>query len=94
MNNDLIDMLEGMLSISRVSQTNTDVNKFIKWKKCVALSALGWKAVESKKEGNSYITITWKKEGREDLQISLSFTEQCLWLDYMEKKDKSNVNAI
>ena len=91
---DLFNILDGIFGMSKATQKPLNPDDFKKWKHCVALAKLGWKATDNKKEENSDITITWQKEGKKDLQIRLSFTEQCLWLEYMEKKEKKNGTDI
>jgi len=55
------------------------------------LAAKGWKAIEYVKVSEpdcDNIIVTWRKEGEEEIKLRLSFTEQCLWLEYMEQKEK------
>ena len=66
--------------------------KFNRWKYCVALAARGWKAYSAERIGDPEqddILVKWRKEGEKDIEIRLSFTEQCLWLEYMEQKEKN-----
>ena len=67
-------------------------NDFREWKKCVALSKLGWKIIKCEKlsENSSTLVIFWHKEGKEDLKVKLSFLEQSLWIDYLEKRNQDD----
>jgi len=65
-----------------------------KWKYCVALAAKGWEAYDFEyvpTEKADDTIIKWRKEGEKDVAIRLTFTEQCLWIKYMEQqKEKKN----
>ena len=86
---DFIKMFGGFIESSK--QTTNFYNKsrpLSRWKHCVALSKLGWQATKCEKVSNTDlddIIVTWTKEGQKDIQIRLSWTEQCLWLEYLEK---------
>ena len=62
-----------------------------RWKYCVLLSNLGWEAygydvVPSTTDDE--VIIKWRKDGREDIKLRLGFTDQRLWIDYLERKAK------
>jgi hypothetical protein len=62
------------------------------WRFCVALAHRGWKAISCekvKKQDCEDIIIRWKKDGYDDVYITLTFKEQCLWLEYLEKNKKA-----
>jgi hypothetical protein len=88
--NDLVNILDGFLKMSQTKFRHKEPNDFKKWKQCVAFQKLGWKAVCKKEDNSDNITVTWKKEGKQDIKIRLSFIEQLLWLDYFEKKEKKD----
>ena len=61
-----------------------------RWKYCVALSKKGWKMISCERVDEQFrddIIIKWGKEGEKDITIRLSFTEQCLWFEYMQMED-------
>lgn len=84
---EIIKIADGLV---KYSQTNYELNgpKYSngKWKYCVALAKCGWKAVSTEQISNSdAVMIKWQKEGKQDVNLKLSFTEQCLWLRYLEE---------
>ena len=91
----LFRMFDGLVSQSaqKFAQSQQGV-KHQNWKYCVALAKLGWEAygfeaVPSKTEDE--VIIKWRKEGKEDIHVKLSFTEQRLWIRYMqEQKEKQD----
>lgn len=64
--------------------------KIKNWRVCAALVEDGWAFIagETPEDDINGITLTWRKEGREDRKVTLSFTEQQLWLRYLENKAK------
>jgi hypothetical protein len=63
-----------------------------KWKYCVALTKRGWEAYRfetTDTEDNDNIIIYWHKDGEEDIVFSLSFTDQQMWIDYMQRGQKN-----
>lgn len=88
---ELIGFFEGILKASKLKQKNLAPDDFYKWKQCVALSKIGWKIINCvKKENSDNIIITWQKEDRKNIEIELSFVEQCIWLDYLNKRKTEN----
>ena len=85
---DLIEVLDGFIKSSQSKLAPRNPDDFIGWQQCVALSKLGWKAICQKDQAD--LIVTWQKEGKPDLHIKLSFIEQCIWLDYLEKKEKND----
>jgi len=94
----LFKMFDGLVSQSakKFAQSQQGV-KHQNWKYCVALAKLGWEAydfetIPSATEDD--VLIKWRKEGKDDIQIKLCFTEQRLWIRYMreqkEKQDEAN----
>jgi hypothetical protein len=88
---DFIKMFDGFIESSK--QTSGFYNQKDKlstrWKYCVALSKLGWKANKCEKVNEQDledVIVTWSKEGQKDISIRLSWTEQCLWLEYLESE--------
>lgn len=64
-----------------------------KWKYCVALAERGWKPIEYEyvpTGTDDDVIVTWRKKEKQDIKIRLSFTEQCLWLRYLEQKEQDN----
>lgn len=60
-----------------------------RWKYCVALVKEGWRAYECVNiENTDEVLIKWRKEGKKDIGIRLSFMEQCLWIKYLEKNNE------
>ena len=60
-----------------------------RWKHCVILYKSGWKPSKFQKTTNPEtddIVIIWEKAEQKDIHMKLSWTEQCLWLQYLEKK--------
>lgn len=82
---DIIKMAQG--SINKANEQRV-AKRIHRWKFCVALAADGWKAIETKKAPKDDIIIIWAKEGKSNVEIVLNFTEQRLWLDYMQKKER------
>lgn len=69
--------------------------KVEKWKYCVALEKAGYKATCEIAEGSKDLWFIWSKEGEEEIRVRLSFVEQQMWLNYLEKrsaKEKNNDN--
>jgi len=63
----------------------------IQWKHCVILHKLGWKVNGFQKTEDLNIDdviIIWEKEGQKNIHIRLSWTEQCLWLEYLEHRQE------
>jgi hypothetical protein len=87
---DLINILDGFIKAAQGKQPTQDSTDFKNWKQCVVLAKLGWKAEYKKDTQSDNVTIMWRKEGKPDLNIILSFTEQCLWLEYLEQQKKEN----
>jgi len=86
---ELFDMIDGMLKASKKQKVSRDPNEFQKWKQCVALHKLGWKAFNCiKKENSDSMIVTWRKDGQQDIQIELTFIEQCIWFEYLSKGQK------
>jgi len=64
-----------------------------RWKYCVALAERGWKAHAYEyvpTDTDDDVIIKWKKEGEVEIKVRLSFTEQCLWIKYLEQKENKN----
>lgn len=84
---DLIKMFDEILGKARETPTNKKSNKKIfTHKHCIAMIKLGWKAIGCKKidnEESDGVVITWAREDN-NLEMPLSFSEQCLWIKYME----------
>lgn len=87
---DLIKMADSVIKYSRAQyETNEVKYSNSRWKYCVAMIKCGWEAYHTENISNSDdVIIKWRKEGRDDVSIQLSFTEQCMWLKYMEKESK------
>lgn len=83
---DLLPLLQGVIG-NQANAQQQNKKKPQRWKFCVVLAANGWEAVKSDPIGKSDMMITWKKEGKKDVEIRLNFAEQCLWLDYMQQKE-------
>jgi len=89
--NEFFDYLDGFVKTSQGIYDQLPHRGNNRWKYCVALAAKGWKASECVKVSEpdcDDIIVTWRKEGEEEIKLRLSFTEQCLWLEYMEQKEK------
>ena len=85
---DLIDLIDGLIKSSQNKAIPRDPKEFKNWKYCVALAKLGWSS-ECKKDNSDNLLVIWKKEGKSDIQIKLSFIEQCLWLEYLQKSKEN-----
>lgn len=92
---DFLELIGGLVKQScGTSTSSTSQSSNHRWKHCVALAARGWKAydfeaVPSEDGLQDDVIIKWKKEGVE-LDVKLSFTEQQLWLNYLDKKENDN----
>lgn len=87
---EFLKMFEGLIETSKQNAAHNPKPISNKWKFCVALSKIGWKAFSCEKvdkESND-IVVKWKKEGKQDISIKLSFFDQCLWLEYLDKKGR------
>ena len=87
MSDNLIDVLGEMLNSAQKNST-VKPQKRNRWRHCVALAITGWKATACKNTSDSSddVIIKWEKNGELDIKIRLSYTEQFLWLNYMEEK--------
>lgn len=87
----LTGLLDGLINKSRATYDSTAPKyEHNRWKYCVALAKCGWKAYDFepiKSDTSDAVIIKWRKEGKKDVNITLSFTEQQMWLKYMENKD-------
>lgn len=90
----LIDFVNGIMQQSgEAFAANGPKYSNERWKYCVALAARDWEAYDFEyvpTETDDDTIIKWRKEGEDDIDVRLSFTEQCLWLKYMEQKEKKN----
>lgn len=90
----ITDMMDGLAQQSGESyRQNGHKYSNNRWKYCVALAERGWEAYDFKSissETEDEVIIKWRKEGEVEINVRLSFTEQCEWLRYMEKKEKKN----
>jgi len=90
----LIDFLNGVVGQAAQSYTaNGPKAPNNRWKYCVALAKRGWKAYDYEyvpTETNDDVIIKWRKEGEVEIKVRLSFTEQCLWIKYLEQKEQQN----
>jgi hypothetical protein len=64
-----------------------------KWKFCIALLERGWKPIGYEKVNDANysedVIVTWKKQGeKKAVKLRLSFLDQCLWFEYLSKKEK------
>ena len=90
---DFFSVIDDLVKASQQGQEQQPSRKTNRWKYCVALAAKGWKAYECRRVyGEDHycddVIVKWRKEGEKEIEIRLSFTEQCLWLEYMEQKEK------
>jgi len=72
---------------------NTPKRKIEKWKYCVALEKAGYKAACETIKGSGDLLFVWNKESEEEIRVRLSFAEQQMWLNFLEKRsarEKSN----
>lgn len=88
----LVDFADSIVQHSRSSySSNCKKYKNNRWKNCIILAKLGWKACHFEylpTDTDDDVIIKWQKKGKDDIKIKLSFTEQCLWLKYMESKNE------
>jgi len=69
--------------------------KIRNWRICAALLEDGWKCVDGgHPENSNSLILVWRKEGEEEREVRLSFTEQQLWLKYLERKAKGEGEII
>jgi hypothetical protein len=95
---DLIKAMETFIHKSTQTYNNwpyANKAKIKNWRICAALIEDGWECVggETPEEDVNAITMIWRKEGREEKKVTLSFTEQQLWVKYLEKRAKENNNG-
>lgn len=60
-----------------------------RWKYCVELAKLGWEAYAFEQvpsQTEEQVIIKWRKEGLEEIHLKMGFTDQCLWIQYLERK--------
>ena len=87
---DIINLFDGLVQYSSQQyKASLPPGRNFRWKYCVALAKCGWKAVGYEKLDGDNINIVWHKEGMDDVGIELSFVEQCIWLQYMERERKN-----
>lgn len=86
----IIQIMDGLIKQSQANyQNNGPKYSNSRWKYCVALSKCGWKATDATPVKNTdEVVIKWQKEGKSELSIRLSFTEQCMWLRYLEETNE------
>lgn len=89
----LIDMFGTLIESSkqRAKANPSPIKNKSTWKHCVVLTAAGWKAVSYRRSEEDFcndVIITWKKEGKDDLEMTLPLDQQCMWIDYLERKNK------
>lgn len=72
-------------SVDSYNKTSSK-KKMEKWKYCVALEKAGYKATCETIEGSKDLLFIWNKESEEEIRVRLSFAEQQLWLNYLEKR--------
>lgn len=65
---------------------HTPKRKIEKWKYCVALEKAGYKATCETIEGSKDLLFVWNKESEEEIRVRLSFAEQQMWLNFLEKR--------
>jgi hypothetical protein len=90
----IADLIDGLMKQSgEAYRHNSQVYSNTRWKYCVALAERGWEAYDFKpipSETEDEVIIKWRKEGEVEINVRLSFTEQCLWLRHMEQKEKND----
>ena len=87
---DLFETIDRLIATSQKAQTELPKSGTGRWKYCVALASKGWEAYGYEKVGEPHaneLVIKWKKRGEKDIRIRLTFVEQCLWVDYLEKNN-------
>jgi hypothetical protein len=85
--NDILKIFDGLLHDAQAkSKHKPPDQKIFTYKHCIALVQSGWRAVRSRKigDGSDGVMITWSKDGHNNLEMPLAFSEQCLWVKYME----------
>ena len=86
----LVDTFQDL--INRAAKNHETYNKgreAKRWKYCVALYEKGYVCTECNKIPESEdLHFIWKKnrEDEAEIKVRLSFVEQQLWLDYLERK--------
>jgi len=90
---DFLGIFDNLIENSkqRYNNNQSTTQKSATWKHCVVLHAAGWKAVSFNRVKEDFCDdaiIVWKKEGKEDIKMRLPFNQQCLWIEYLERKDK------
>jgi len=86
--NDLLNLIDDMISSKNIGGFRG--HPYGRWKYCVALSKCGWEAYSfetTKGDDNDNMVIFWRKEGEDDIRLPLSFTDQRLWIEYMQNKE-------
>lgn len=90
---EFVDLFNNLIEDSKnKSKANAKpIKKMATWKHCVILVAAGWKAISFERVKEDFCDdamITWRKEGKKDLEMRLPFNQQCLWIEYLERKNK------
>lgn len=90
---EFIDAMSSFVEMSKQIKENNPYSKKIgktNWLKCIKLLKEGWKNEDCEELDNSDdIILVWKKENKIQ-HIKLTFPEQQLWLEYLEKNSGSN----
>ena len=90
---ELIKLMQTLLDESKRNAAQRPQKKGFTWKNCLIMEKSGWKASSYRKinEHSDGIIIIWEKEGHDKVEMSLSFREQCLWIQYIERKAKGEI---
>lgn len=91
---DLISIFQRMLDQTKHLRKQTNKKPQTRWKYCVALTSKGWKpskydkVVNPENPGDDDIIVSWNKEGeKKTVKVQLTFLEQCLWFEYVSRKE-------
>jgi hypothetical protein len=98
MDDNLTDMMEKFIHQSVANYKKwpyAGKAKISNWRICAALFKDGWACVDGHHpEDSNALILILRKEGEEEQRVRLSFTEQQLWLKYLERISKNEGEII
>lgn len=90
---DIIKALEGFIQQATANYKQWPYAgraKVKNWRLCATLLEHGWECYDGgHPEGSNALELKWRKDGEEDIEVTLSFVEQQLWLRYLENSTKT-----
>lgn len=91
---DLLRLFDNLVkqSVQKFNESQPSPD-FSRWKYCAALLRCGWEAYDYATVPDQHrddIVVKWRKEGKDEIHVKLSFTEQRLWFRYLEQQGEKN----